>query len=166
MSSTHPPITARAQVIVASTRAAAGVYPDRSGPILVDGLSALGFSVDGPVVVADGAPLDAELRKAIADGYDLVITSGGTGVSPTDVTPELTAALIDKPVPGIAEALRAFAVNNGVPMGMISRGIAGFAGRTLIVNVAGSKGAAQTAVLVLKPVLAHVIGQFHGTDHT
>lgn len=163
--STHPPLDARALVIVASTRAAAGVYEDRSGPVLVEGLAGLGFATEGPVVVADGAPFDAALRKAVADGYDLVITSGGTGVSPTDATPERSAALIDKPVPGIAEALRAQAVAGGVPMGMLSRGVAGFAGPTLIVNIAGSAGAARDAVTVLAPILEHTIGQFRGTDH-
>ena len=163
--SAHPPLDARALVIVASTRAAAGVYEDRSGPVLVEGIAGLGFRADGPVVVADGAPLDAALRKAVADGYDLVVTSGGTGVSPTDATPDLTAALIDKPVPGIAETLRAQAVASGVSMGMLSRGVAGFSGSTLIVNVAGSVGAARDAVAVLAPILEHTIGQFRGTDH-
>jgi len=94
-----------------------------------------------------------------------VITSGGTGLTPTDRTPEMTAAVIDRKVPGIAEAIRAYGVANGIPAAMLSRGIAGVAGATLIVNAPGSKGGARDAMVVLGPVLAHAVEQIRGSDH-
>src|SRR5690349_15065391 len=97
----------RARVIVASNRAAAGVYEDASGPLLVAGLRQLGCEVSHPVVVPDGPPVRAALEAAMAAGVDVVVTSGGTGISPTDVTPQVTRELLDYEVPGVAEALRA-----------------------------------------------------------
>lgn len=155
----------RALVISASNRAAAGVYADTSGPILVEGLAAAGFSVDGPKVVPDGDPVRAALLEAIAAGYDVVVTSGGTGLSPTDRTPEMTRAVIDREVSGIAEALRAYGIAQGVSAAMLSRGIAGVAGATLIVNAPGSKGGARDAMAVLRPVLGHAVDQIRGGDH-
>src|SRR6266571_4863398 len=145
----------RALVVVCSNRAAAGIYADTSGPLLVDGLAALGFEVDGPVVVPDGDPVETALRDGVAAGYDVVLTSGGTGLSPTDGTPEATARVIDREVPGLAEALRAYGVAAGVPAAALSRGRAGLAGSTLVVNVPGSTGGARDALAVLGPVLAH-----------
>jgi molybdenum cofactor synthesis domain-containing protein len=153
-----------ARVIVASNRAAAGVYSDESGPLLVDGLRALGFDVAGPIVVPDGQPVGDALRAAVADGVDAVLTSGGTGINPTDKTPEVTAALLDYQVPGIPEALRVAATPR-VPSAMLSRGVAGVAGRTLIVNLPGSRGAAKDGLAVLGPVLAHAVDQLRGGDH-
>ena len=155
----------RAVVIVASTRAAAGVYEDRSGPILVDGLRALGFSVDQPIVVPDGPEVAQALRAAIEAGVAVVLTSGGTGIAPGDRTPEMTEPLLDRQLPGIAEALRADAIAKGVPMGMISRGVAGIAHNTIVVNIAGSPGAARDALMVLGPVLQHAVAQLRGADH-
>jgi molybdenum cofactor synthesis domain-containing protein len=97
----------RALVVTCSSRAAAGTYPDRSGPLLVEGLTALGFEVDGPVVVADGEPVEGALRTAVAQGFDAVVTTGGTGLSPTDRTPEMTRRVVEREVPGIAEAVSA-----------------------------------------------------------
>jgi molybdenum cofactor synthesis domain-containing protein len=154
----------RARVVVASNRAAAGVYADTSGPILVTGLRELGFAVDEPVVVADGDPVGAALRQAVADGVDAVLTSGGTGITPTDRTPEITRAMLDYEVPGIAEALRAYA-RDRIPTAALSRGLAGVCGRTLIVNLPGSTGAARDALVVLGPLLAHAVDQLHGGDH-
>ncbi len=155
----------RALVVVCSNRAAAGIYADTSGPLLVDGLAALGFEVDGPVVVPDGDPVETALRDGVAAGYDVVLTSGGTGLSPTDGTPEATARVIDREVPGLAEALRAYGVAAGVPAAALSRGRAGLAGSTLVVNVPGSTGGARDALAVLGPVLAHAVDQVGGGDH-
>ena len=153
-----------ARVIVASNRAWAGVYADSSGPILVAGLRQLGFEVDDPVVVPDGDPVGDELRKAIADGVDVVLTSGGTGLTPTDRTPEVTRAVLEFEVPGIAEAIRAHS-RDRVPTSVLSRGLAGVAGRTLIVNLPGSTGGARDGMAVLGPVLAHAVDQLRGGDH-
>jgi molybdenum cofactor synthesis domain-containing protein len=155
----------RALVVTASNRAAAGIYSDRGGPILVDGLRAMGFAVDGPLVVADGDPVEAALRSAVADGYDVVLTTGGTGLSPTDRTPEATGRVLDRPVSGIAEAIRAYGVGHGVPTAALSRGVAGLAGRTLIVNLPGSPGGCRDAIAVLSDVLPHAVEQIRGGDH-
>ncbi|GIE96485.1 molybdenum cofactor biosynthesis protein [Paractinoplanes rishiriensis] len=154
----------RALVIVASNRAAAGVYADTSGPRLVAGLRDLGCEVGDPIVVPDGEPVSAALRAAVAEGYDVVLTSGGTGVTPTDRTPEATRGLLDFEVPGIAEAIRAYS-RDRVPAAALSRGLAGVAGRTLIVNLPGSAGGAKDGLAVLGPVLWHTVDQINGGDH-
>jgi molybdenum cofactor synthesis domain-containing protein len=152
-------------VIVASNRAAAGVYADTSGPLLVTGLRDLGCDVpDEPVVVPDGDPVTQALREAITDGVDVVLTSGGTGVTPTDRTPEATRGLLDLEIPGIAEAIRAYS-RDKVPAAALSRGLAGVAGRTLIVNLPGSTGGAKDGLAVLGPILAHTVQQIRGGDH-
>ncbi len=155
----------RALVVTASTRAAAGVYRDEGGPILVAGLVELGFSVDGPVVVADGPPVEQALRAAVAEGYDLVLTTGGTGLTPADLTPEMTAQVIERSASGIAEAIRAHGVAAGVPSAVLSRGIAGLAGRTLVVNLPGSPGGCRDGMAVLRGFLVHAVDQIRGGDH-
>lgn len=155
----------RALVVTASGRAAAGVYPDTGGPILVEGLRAMGFVVDGPVVLPDGEPVRQALEGAVRDGYDVVLTTGGTGLTPTDRTPEATLAVLDVQVPGIAEAVRGHGVAAGVPTAALSRGVAGLAGWTLIVNLPGSRGGCRDGVTVLTPVLPHAVRQIRDGDH-
>jgi molybdenum cofactor synthesis domain-containing protein len=155
----------RAAVITASTRAAAGTSDDTSGPIVVAGLADLGLDVTGPVVVADGEPVHAALVAALAQGVDLVVTTGGTGHTPTDLTPEMTLRVLDRQSPGLAEAVRAHGVAAGVPAAILSRGIAGIAGRTLIINLPGSNGGARDGIAALAPVLRHALDQVRGGDH-
>ncbi|NGO70471.1 MogA/MoaB family molybdenum cofactor biosynthesis protein, partial [Streptomyces boncukensis] len=154
----------RALAVTASNRAAAGVYADRGGPLLVDGLSAMGFAAEGPVVVPDGEPVEQALRDAVAQGYDAVVTTGGTGISPTDRTPEMTRRVLDYEVPGIAEAVRAEGLAK-VPTAALSRGTAGVAGRTLVVNLPGSSGGVRDGLAVLGRLLTHAVDQIHGGDH-
>ena len=152
------------RVIIASTRAAGGVYEDRCGPVVADWLSARGIAVPAPVVVADGAPVGAALRDAVADGVDVVITSGGTGISPTDATPEQTCAVLDYQIPGLADAIRAAGLP-AVPTSILSRGVAGVAGRTLMVYLPGSTGGVRDGLGVLDGVLDHALDQLGGGDH-
>ncbi|WP_431842836.1 MogA/MoaB family molybdenum cofactor biosynthesis protein [Calidifontibacter indicus] len=154
-----------AVVITCSTRAASGVYPDTSGQLLASALREWGFAVAEPVVVADGAPVGEALRAALASGVDLALTTGGTGLNPTDRTPEETAPLLDRLVPGIPEALRAPGVAKGIPGAMLSRGVAGVADRTLVINLPGSSGGVKDALAVLAPVIAHALDQIRGGDH-
>ncbi len=156
----------RALAVTVSNRAAAGVYGDKSGPVLVELLRSAGCAVvDGPLVVPDGDPVEAALRDALAAGYDVVVTTGGTGLTPGDLTPEMTRRVLEREIPGIPEALRSAGAAAGVASAILSRGLAGVAGRTLIVNLPGSAGGVRDGMAVLAPVLGHAVSQINGGDH-
>jgi len=205
--SDEPPARTAA-IIIASTRAAGGVYPDRTGPIIAEWLTARGFDVDSPIVVPDGPAVFAALRGAVGAGLsstaglaaegavppgaevgaptpqsaqrgvadespvsnadqsavDLVITSGGTGISPTDRTPQATAEILDYEIPGLAAAIRAEG-SDKVPTAVLSRGLAGVSGRTLVINLPGSSGGVRDGLAVLDRVLNHALDQLSGGDH-
>ena len=158
-------MTMRAAVVVASNRAAAGVYDDTTGPVLLDFLTRLGFSCEQPNVVPDGDPVGAAIAAAAQGGARVVLTTGGTGLTPTDRTPEVTRPLLDREVPGIAEAIRAYGVAQGVPTAALSRGLAGVAGDCLVINLPGSRGGVKDAMAVLEPLLVHAVEQVVGSDH-
>jgi molybdenum cofactor synthesis domain-containing protein len=155
----------KAAVVVASNRAAAGVYDDSTGPLIVAALRAEGWEVGEPDVVPDGEPVGMAIRAAIRDGARAVLTTGGTGLTPTDRTPEVTRAVLDREVPGIAEAIRAHGVAKGVPSAMLSRGLAGVVGSALVVNLPGSTGGVRDGLEVAVPVLRHAVEQIVGSDH-
>ncbi len=155
----------RAIVVVASNRAAAGVYDDTTGPLITQALADLGFDVTGPVVVPDGPPVGEALRAAVGDGARLILTTGGTGLTPTDRTPEQTLPLLERQVPGLAETIRMAGIAKGVPTAALSRGLAGIAGDCLIINLPGSRGGVADALEVLSPVLVHAVEQIAGSDH-
>ncbi|GAA2111654.1 MogA/MoaB family molybdenum cofactor biosynthesis protein [Microlunatus panaciterrae] len=154
-----------ALVITVSSRAAAGVYADRSGPILVAGLAELGFEVGDPLVVPDGPPVAVALTEAVAAGHAVVLTTGGTGLNPTDQTPEMTRPLLDRELPQLAAAVARYGWDQGVPTAVLSRGLAGTARGTLIVNLPGSSGGARDGMAVLAPILLHAVSQLRGGDH-
>jgi molybdenum cofactor synthesis domain-containing protein len=155
----------KATVVTATNRVAAGVYEDTTGPLIVDALTGLGFQVAGPVVVPDGQPVADAIRSAIESGARAVITTGGTGLTPTDLTPEVTRPLLDREVPGIAEAIRAYGVAKGVPTAALSRGLAGVSGDALVVNLPGSRGGVKDGLAVVVPLLVHAVEQIVGSDH-
>lgn len=155
----------RATVIAASNRAAAGVYEDTTGPMIVAALEEIGFEVTGPVVVADGQPVGDAIRAAVDAGARAVLTTGGTGLTPSDLTPDVTRPLLDREVPGIAEAIRAYGVAHGVPTAALSRGLAGVSAQALVVNLPGSRGGVKDGLAVVVPLLQHAVEQIVGSDH-
>jgi molybdenum cofactor synthesis domain-containing protein len=154
----------RALAITISNRASAGVYEDTSGPVLTDLLAEAGCAVDTQVI-PDGDAVEQALLDGVASGYQVIVTTGGTGLTPSDRTPEMTRKVIDREVPGIAESIRAAGVAAGIPSAMLSRGLAGLAGEVLIVNLPGSSGGVKDGMQVLTPVLAHAVDQARGGDH-
>lgn len=153
-----------ARVIIASTRASSGVYTDESGPIIAEWLEQRGFLPSQPTVVADGNPVGEALNDALDAEVNVIITSGGTGISPTDSTPEQTVAVLDYMIPGLAEAIRQSGLPK-VPTSVLSRGVCGVAGRTLVINLPGSPGGVRDGLGVLADVLDHALRQLAGEDH-
>lgn len=153
-----------AQVIVASTRASAGVYEDRTGPVIVDWLTARGFVAPAPIVVADGVAVNRALFAAVAARVDVVLTSGGTGISPTDRTADATANIVDYQIPGLADAIRRSGLPH-VPTSVLSRGVCGVRDGVLIINLPGSTGGVKDGLGVLDGVLEHALDQLAGGDH-
>ncbi len=170
------PATPRVAVVVASDRAAAGVYEDRSGPAAAAWFADRGWRVDVVRVVPDGDPVRAALEDLLGAGPDggapdVIVTSGGTGIGPADRTPEATRAVLDREVPGLAELVRARSTSpvdpakRAVPAAALSRGTAGVAGRTLVVNLPGSVGGVVDGLDALADVLPHAVSQLRGGDH-
>jgi molybdenum cofactor synthesis domain-containing protein len=165
VSSEGLPAGARARVITVSDRSHGGLRHDASGPLLAELLGGLGFATDPVRVVPDDIPeIEAALREAVSDGLHLVITTGGTGFSPRDVTPEATRRVLEKEAPGLAEALRQYN-REAVPTTILSRAVAGSAGETVIVNLPGSTGGVRDGIEVLGPVIGHAVAQLRGADH-
>ena len=155
----------RAAVITVSTRAAAGVYADEAGPAVAQVLSEAGFEVGAVRVIPDGHGLVATEIRLACEEADLVVTNGGTGLTPRDETPEATLDIVDREVPGIAEAMRAASLRV-TPMAMLSRAVAGVRGSTLIINLPGSPKAAVENLQAVIGVLDHALDQLAGGDHT
>jgi cyclic pyranopterin monophosphate synthase len=158
--------TYEAVVVTCSNRSAAGERGDASGPALVSSLREAGFDVDPePVVVPDDEAEIAALLARLADaGHALILTTGGTGLTPTDVTPAATRRVIDREAPGLAELMRAAGMAT-TPMAALSRGVVGTRGRTLIANLPGSPSGASESLGALLLVLRHALDQLAGGDH-
>lgn len=159
-----PILRGSARVVIASTRASDGTYEDRTGPLLVAWLEDRGLDPVQKIIVADGPDVGAAIGAAISDGTDVIITSGGTGISPTDVTPEQTAPFIEREMPGVLEAVRRIGSEKS-PAAVLSRGLAGMAARSFVVNLPGSRGGVKDGITVLDPILDHLLEQRDGGGH-
>jgi molybdenum cofactor synthesis domain-containing protein len=157
-------VVGRALVVVVDDRTAHG-DEDHSGPLVTELLTEAGFVVDGVVAVAaDEVEIRNALNTAVIGGVDLVVSVGGTGVTPRDVTPEATTDILDREILGIAEAIRASGLSAGIIDAGLSRGLAGVSGSTLVVNLAGSRYAVRDGMATLNPLAAQIIGQLSSLD--
>ena len=158
-------LVGRALVVVVDDRIAHGGEEDRTGPLVTELLNEAGFVVDGVVVVAsDEVEIRNALNTAVIGGVDLVVSVGGTGVTPRDVTPEATVDILDRELLGISEALRSSGLSAGVIDAGVSRGLAGISGSTLVVNLAGSRSAVRDSMATLSPLAAQIIGQLSSLE--
>jgi molybdenum cofactor synthesis domain-containing protein len=156
----------RAVVITASNRAFKGIYEDRSGQILLQGLKDLGYEIDEVQILPDDElQINSAIKSAINLDIDLIVTTGGTGVSQFDVTPEATSTLIEKFLSGFHEALRAFS-REKVPTTDLSRGVAGVSKKSLIINLPGSPGGAKDGLVIIERLASHIHDQLAGHDHS
>ena len=158
-------LVGRALVVVVDDRTAHGDEEDHSGPLVTELLGETGFVVDGVVVVsADEVEIRNALNTAVIGGVDLVVSVGGTGVTPRDVTPEATLDILDRELLGISEALRASGLAAGIVDAGLSRGLAGISGSTLVVNIAGSRSAVRDGMATLNPLAVQIIGQLSSLE--
>jgi molybdenum cofactor synthesis domain-containing protein len=160
-----PPRIGRAVVVIVDDRAAHAEHQDTIGPLVAELLDEGGFVVDAVVTVpGEAVAIRNALNTAVIGGVDLVVTVGGTGVSPRDVTSDATAGVLDRPIPGIAEAIRASGLAAGAVDAGLSRGLVGVSGSTLVVNLASSRAAIRDGMATLTPLVPHVIEELSGLD--
>ncbi|MDQ3578810.1 MAG: molybdenum cofactor biosynthesis protein MoaB [Actinomycetota bacterium] len=155
----------RALIVIVDDKVAHGEHEDTVGPLVTELLEEAGFIVDGVVVVeGETVAIRNALNTAVIGGADLVVTTGGTGVSPRDVTPDATLGVLDRPIPGIAEALRSSGLAAGAVDAGVSRGLVGVSGSTLVVNLAGSRSAVRDGMATLTSLVPYVIGELSGLE--